>query len=195
MRLALWGAEEFGLWGSDAYVEARRDGELVDHVGTLNFDMVGSPNGGRFVYDGDDSAGLDGDPPPEGSGALEALFTDRFDAQGLAWEPTPFDGRSDYRAFVESGVPSGGLFTGADARVSDEQASTLGAVAGVAFDACYHQACDDRSNVNEALYLEMARAAVHAVDQVRRAPAPPVARHARRIPSSPGGGCAGHPDR
>ncbi len=195
MRLALWGAEEFGLWGSDAYVEARRDGELVDHVGTLTFDMVGSPNGGRFVYDGDGSAGLDGEPPPEGSGALEALFTDWFDAQGLAWEPTPFDGRSDYRAFVESGVPSGGLFTGADALASDEQAADSGGEAGEAFDPCYHQACDDRSNIDEALYLEMARAAVHAVDQIRRAPATPLGRRARRLPSSPGGGCAGHPDR
>ena len=39
---------------------------------------------------------------------------DYFDSQGLATEPTAFDGRSDYDAFINVGIPAGGLFTGAE---------------------------------------------------------------------------------
>ncbi len=40
--------------------------EIKQHAVNLNFDMLGSPNGGRFIYDGDgDGFGTTG---PNGSG-------------------------------------------------------------------------------------------------------------------------------
>ena len=92
----------------------------------LNFDMVGSPNFVRFVYDGDLS---DSPPPPggapEGSAQIEQLFLDYFAGQGLATEPTAFDGRSDYGPFIEVGIPAGGLFTGAEGIKTAAQAADL----------------------------------------------------------------------
>ena len=46
----------------------------------LNFDMLGSPNYVRFVYDGDGSASEPAGPP--GSDAIEQIFTDYFTSQG-----------------------------------------------------------------------------------------------------------------
>ena len=114
----------------------------------LNFDMVGSPNFVRFVYDGDLS---DSPPPPggapEGSAQIEELFLDYFASQGLVTEPTAFDGRSDYGPFIEAGIPAGGLFTGAEGIKTAEQAAIYGGEAGEQYDPCYHLACDDIDNL------------------------------------------------
>jgi Peptidase family M28 len=53
LRFAFWGAEEAGLVDSTAYVaEQRQNGGIADIEANLNFDMIGSPNFVRFVYDG-----------------------------------------------------------------------------------------------------------------------------------------------
>ena len=133
VRFAFWGAEEAGLVGSTAYVEEQVANGGVDQIeANLNFDMVGSPNFVRFVYDGDLS---DSEPPaggaPQGSGQIENLFVRYFDKQGLANEPTAFDGRSDYGPFIANGVPAGGLFTGAEGIKTPEQEQLYGGVAGL----------------------------------------------------------------
>jgi Zn-dependent M28 family amino/carboxypeptidase len=140
VRFAFWGAEESGLVGSEYYVSQLSKRELKDIAVNLNFDMVGSPNYVRFVYDGDasDTESLGS----TGSGVVEDVFTDYFASQGLASEPTAFDGRSDYEAFINVGIPAGGLFTGAEDIKTAEEADIYGGVAGVAYDPCYHQACD-----------------------------------------------------
>lgn len=55
VRFAWWGAEELGLVGSEAYVDGLSDEGLDDIAMNLNFDMIGSPNFVRFIYDGDGS--------------------------------------------------------------------------------------------------------------------------------------------
>ena len=107
--------------------------------------MVGSPNSARFVYDGDGSAF--GTAGPNGSANIETVFLDYFASQGLATEPTEFDGRSDYFGFINNGIPAGGLFTGAEGIKTAAQAAIFGGTAGEAFDPCYHQACDTIDNV------------------------------------------------
>jgi Zn-dependent M28 family amino/carboxypeptidase len=143
VRFAWWGAEESGLVGSQFYVDSLTKKEIQNTAVNLNFDMVGSPNYVRFVYDGDasdtDSLGS------TGSGVVEDVFTDYFASQGLASEPTAFDGRSDYDAFINVGIPAGGLFTGAEDIKTAEEAAIYGGAAGVAYDPCYHQACDSRT--------------------------------------------------
>lgn len=140
VRFAFWGAEESGLIGSNYYVANLSDAEFAQIALNLNFDMLGSPNYVRFVYDGDGS-----DTPatgPDGSGLIEDVFLDYFASQGLETEPTAFDGRSDYRAFILAGIPAGGLFSGAEVAKTEPQEDVYGGVAGLAYDPCYHQACD-----------------------------------------------------
>ena len=161
LRFAWWGAEESGLLGSQYYIDNLGIQDLANIAMNLNFDMVGSPNYVSFVYDGDGSAS----PPagPLGSELIEAVFLDYFDNQGLPTEPTAFDGRSDYGPFIQVGIPAGGLFTGAEVIKTEEQAAIYGGTAGVAFDPCYHQACDTfDNNSDEALDL-MSDATAHGV--------------------------------
>ncbi len=160
LRFAFWGAEEFNLLGSEHYVATLPDDELGNIVANLNFDMVGSPNYVRFVYDGDGSDTATAGPP--GSAEIEDIFTSYFASQSLASEPTAFDGRSDYGPFIAVGIPAGGLFTGAEGIKTPEQAAIYGGTAGEAFDPCYHQACDDINNLSTQALFEMGDAAAHA---------------------------------
>ena len=146
VRFAWWGAEESGLVGSDHYVFGLTPEELDQIALYLNFDMIGSPNFVRMIYDGDGSAfGLAG---PAGSGAIEALFEDFYTDRELAFEPTEISFRSDYAAFFDSGIPFGGLFTGAEVIKTAEEQAIYGGVAGEQYDPCYHEACDTFDNVH-----------------------------------------------
>ena len=160
LRFAFWGAEESGLLGSEHYVSSLPADEVGQIYANLNFDMVGSPNYVRFVYDGDGSDTATAGPA--GSGQIEALFNQYFAGQGLASEPTAFDGRSDYGPFIATGIPAGGLFTGAEGVKTAEQAAIYGGTAGIAYDKCYHQACDTMTNLSTAALNEMSDAAAHA---------------------------------
>jgi Zn-dependent M28 family amino/carboxypeptidase len=164
LRFAFWGAEEAGLVGSTAYVnELVANGQVSQIEANLNFDMVGSPNFVRFVYDGDLS---DSAPPPSGappgSAQIEQLFLRYFGSQGLVSDPTAFDGRSDYGPFISNAVPAGGLFTGAEGIKTARQEAIYGGFAGMAYDPCYHQACDTFFNLNNTALDQMSDAAAHA---------------------------------
>lgn len=146
LRFAWWGAEEDGLVGSTYYVNNLSDDELPDIEMYLNFDMIASPNYGLFIYDGDGSGfGLTG---PPGSDDIEHLFERYFEERNIPSEPTAFTGRSDYQAFINNGVPAGGLFTGAEVPKTAAQVEKWGGTAGVAYDPCYHSACDTIDNLD-----------------------------------------------
>jgi Zn-dependent M28 family amino/carboxypeptidase len=109
---------------------------------------AGADNG-----DGDASAGQN-DPGPPGSAAIEAQFEGFYADRGLAFEPTPFDGRSDYGPFIDVGIPAGGLFTGAEGIKTAAQRDIYGGIIGQQYDPCHHAACDTFSNnSNEVLDL------------------------------------------
>ncbi|MBU3031413.1 M28 family peptidase [Paracoccus marinaquae] len=161
LRFGFWGAEEWGLLGSQHYVEQLTPEDLARIVLNLNFDMLGSPNAVNFVYDGD---GSDSQPAgPDGSAEIEAVFLDYFAGASLPTRPSAFDGRSDYGPFIARGIPAGGLFSGAEDLKSESEAADFGGTAGMAYDPCYHKACDDIANADEATLEALAGAAAHAV--------------------------------
>jgi Zn-dependent M28 family amino/carboxypeptidase len=163
VRFAFWGAEESGLLGAEHYVAQLSKREIKDIALNLNFDMLGSPNYVRFVYDGDGSA--TDTAGPNGSATIEGIFLDYFSSQDMAAEPTAFDGRSDYGPFIDVGIPAGGLFSGAEEIKTAEQAAVYGGTAGIAYDPCYHQACDEIGNVNLTSLEELGDATADAVLQ------------------------------
>ncbi|MGY1727523.1 M28 family metallopeptidase [Geodermatophilus sp. SYSU D01062] len=153
IRFAWWGAEELGLLGSEHYVASLGDPEdpnsELNRIGLyLNFDMVGSPNFARFIYDGDQSDFTAPVEVPDGSAQIEYVLEDYFEAQGLWYEGSEFSGRSDYQAFIEADIPSGGLFTGAEVLKKAYQVPLYGGNAGVAYDPNYHQVGDTIDNVD-----------------------------------------------
>lgn len=171
IRFIWFGAEESGLLGSEYYVSQLSAAQVSNIDVMLNFDMVASPNFVRFVYDGDGSeTGIAG---PAGSDAIEKVFTDYFSSVGLETDATEFNGRSDYGPFIAEGIgiPAGGLFSGAEGIKTQPQTAVYGGTAGVAYDACYHQACDnlnngadeDGDNIDETSLSQLSDGAAHAV--------------------------------
>jgi hypothetical protein len=148
IRFAWWAAEEQGLVGSTDYVEGLSQAERDRIALYMNYDMVGSPNYIFMVYDADESTFEAPVPVPPGSEAIEDLYERYYTRIGEPYDDTAFDGRSDYQAFIEAGIASGGLFTGAEVPKTAEQAAIWGGVAGEQFDPCYHEACDDIDNVD-----------------------------------------------
>ncbi|WP_116050364.1 M28 family metallopeptidase [Amycolatopsis palatopharyngis] len=148
VRFAWWSAEEFGLVGSNYYVDQLTFEQQLDISMYLNFDMIGSPNAAFFVYDGDDSDGEGAGAGPYGSAQIENAFVEYLEGNGTPTEGTDFSGRSDYGRFISVGIPAGGLFTGAEGIKTEAQAAKWGGRADVAYDPCYHQECDNLGNVD-----------------------------------------------
>ncbi|MER5767813.1 M28 family metallopeptidase [Streptomyces sp. NPDC001985] len=150
LRFAWWGAEELGLVGSRHYVNNLPAAERAKLTGYLNFDMIGSPNPGYFVYD--DNV------------AIETVFKNYFSGLGVATEiETEGDGRSDHAPFKNVGIAVGGLFTGASRAKTAAQVQKWGGTAGQAFDRCYHSSCDNTSNVNDTALDRNSDAIAHAI--------------------------------
>ena len=146
IRFMFFGAEEDGLIGSQDYAHRLSDAEVAKIDVMLDYDMLASANFARLVYDGDGST-EDNPAGPLGSGFVEQVHTDWFDAQGQVHEPIPFDGRSDYVGFTDEGIPAGGIFSGAEAPKTEQQEEWYGGDAGSWLDPCYHQACDNLTTV------------------------------------------------
>jgi Zn-dependent M28 family amino/carboxypeptidase len=164
---SIWvGAEEEGLLGSQFYVDSLTDAQKLKIIAMLDFDMVASPNYARQVYDGDGSTFGSDVSGPSGSGFIEGLFNDFFASQEQATEPIPFDGRSDYVAFTNAGIPAGGIFTGAEKPKTQEEADLFGGTVGLPLDPCYHQACDTVNTLNLKALGEMKNAAADVVYQL-----------------------------
>jgi Zn-dependent M28 family amino/carboxypeptidase len=148
IRFAWWAGEEQGLVGSEDYVEGLSQAERDRIAVYLNYDMVGSPNYIFMVYDADQSTFPAPVAIPDGSEAIEDLYESYYTLVGEPYDDTEFSGRSDYQAFIENDIPSGGLFTGAEVPKTAEQQAIWGGVAGAQFDPCYHLACDTVDNVD-----------------------------------------------
>ncbi|MEV7190340.1 M28 family metallopeptidase [Streptomyces sp. NPDC093510] len=150
LRFAWWGAEELGMVGSRYYVNNLPAADRSKVSGYLNFDMIGSPNPGYFVYDDDPT--------------IEKTFKDFYAGLNVPTEiETDGDGRSDHAPFKNVGIPVGGLFTGAERAKSSAQAQKWGGTAGQAFDRCYHSSCDTTSNINDTALDRNSDAVAHAV--------------------------------
>ncbi|KAK4237591.1 hypothetical protein C8A03DRAFT_44565 [Achaetomium macrosporum] len=163
VRFAFWSAEEFGLLGSYHYIKSinSSETELAKIRAYLNFDMIASPNYIYAIYDGDGSAfNLTG---PAGSDVIEGDFASFFTSHNLPSVPTEFNGRSDYAAFIENGIPSGGLFTGAEGVKTADEAALFGGQAGVAYDVNYHKNGDTVANLALDAFFLNTQAIAHSV--------------------------------
>ncbi|MFB4297309.1 M28 family peptidase [Actinomadura sp. NTSP31] len=184
VRFAWWGAEEEGLVGSAHYVRTLSAADRGKIALDLNFDMLGSPNGTRAVYDGDHSSHA-GTVPPAGSGAIEKIFRDYFAGRHLPVTQSPFDGRSDYGPFVEKGIPSGGIETGAEGVKTAAEAKAYGGTAGKAYDPCYHAKCDRMKNVDLKLLDTNVDGVAHATQRLAASTLP--VNGAARVAAVPAG--------
>lgn len=157
VRFAWWSGEEEGSLGSKIYMAGLLPAEAAQIRLFLDYDMLASPNYAYQVYDSDDST------DPLGSSNIKDLYVDYYTAQGVNYTLVPFDGRSDYDSFIKNGIPSGGVTTGAEKIKTPEEAEKFGGIAGQAYDPCYHQLCDDVTNLNLEAWMLNTKLVAHAV--------------------------------
>ncbi|KAL2194220.1 peptidase-like protein [Corynascus similis CBS 632.67] len=134
IRFAWWAAEESGLVGSLYYTSHLTEAEADRIKYYFNYDMIGSPQPEYGIASNDNS------------GVGPDLLEEYLVAQGKEVVHGGFGSGSDFVGFLELGIPTASLHTGA----------------GAPFDECYHQACDDLDNIHwEALTIN-AKAAARA---------------------------------
>ncbi|KAK6508575.1 hypothetical protein TWF506_010660 [Arthrobotrys conoides] len=137
VRFAWWGAEESGLVGSLYYTKNLPEEEADKIRFYFNYDMIGSPFPFFRVYQGQN--------PGDALGAAP-LYKYLSETAGKPAELAPFGTSSDYVGFLNIGVPSSGLFTGA----------------GAPTDPCYHLKCDTLDNIDWSALTANAKAAGRA---------------------------------
>ncbi|XP_014551666.1 hypothetical protein COCVIDRAFT_42049 [Bipolaris victoriae FI3] len=127
VTFAFWTAEELHQHpGSSHFLQTLSAAEKSKIRAYLNFDMIASPNYVNAIYDGDG----------------KAFGTAGPSAAGQNYTAAQFDGRSDYEAFLNEGIPTA------------EEVVMFGGEAGSPYDSCYHTACDTVNNLNmDALVL------------------------------------------
>ncbi len=188
VRFAWWGAEEQGLYGSTHYVESLKPGQQADILAYLNFDMIASHN---YVWQIQQ-----GNPDSLADQLIEQVFAKYFQRARLPYEFTPANGRSDYAAFSDAGIPVGGLFSGAEEIKTPRQARLFGGRAGQPFDSCYHKACDTTRHISRYSTLVLSRAIADTVYKLAmtgrdlrattaKAAAPPLASTLAAQPAGP----------
>ena len=160
IRFAFWAGEEYGLYGSRAYVTSLSPDEVSALAGYLNLDMLGSLNAVPFVYD-------DGQAAP-GSEQITEFLVQALEAAGTGAERMDLGGSSDHFSFEQAGIPTGGIFSGATELKTDAEASEFGGQADQPLDACYHLACDTPENVDSQQVATFAEAAAAAAVALAR---------------------------
>ncbi|MCC8249361.1 M28 family peptidase [Saccharothrix luteola] len=166
VRFAFWGAEEWLNVGSIHYVSTLAPPELAAITLYLNWELIASPNYVHFVVDGDDSdhPGTGSPPGPPGSGVVEAVLSQGYRVRDVPFRTADLnDIRSDQEPFAAVGVPVGGAFGGVRGIKTPEEAAVFGGTAGMTYDPCYHQPCDDLSSVHTGALGESMRAMAWAV--------------------------------
>lgn len=148
VRFAWWAAEEEGLLGSNYYANSLSKEENLKLRVFMDYDMMASPNYEYEVYDANNTVN------PPGSQELRDLYINYYKDQGLNYTLIPFDGRSDYVGFIENGIPAGGIATGAEKK---------NVFNGGVLDKCYHQLCDDISNLAWDAFLVNTKLIAHSV--------------------------------
>ncbi|KAG6915863.1 hypothetical protein DXG01_009570 [Tephrocybe rancida] len=167
VRFAWFTAEELGLVGSRYYVEHLASEEQAKIFANIHLDMTASPNYIIGVYDANNSTGKNtGVPAPAGSASIEKLYQLAYDKLGVNYTSYAFTSGSDYRPFLDAGIPSGGVATGASGKKTSYEAELFGGEVGIAYDHCYHQACDNLDNLALDAYLWNAQASANVIGQL-----------------------------
>ena len=148
VRFAWWSAEEEGLLGSLFYANNLTKEENHKIRVFMDYDMMASPNYEYEIYDANNK------DHPRGSEELKDLYIDFYKHNKLNYTLIPFDGRSDYVGFIENGIPAGGIAAGAEKN---------NVWNGKVLDKCYHQLCDNTTNLAWDAFLVNTKLIAHSV--------------------------------
>lgn len=152
VRFAWWGASDLGNLGSRDYVSdlAADDPEGLREISVyVDVDTVASPNHIIGVQDADEAG---------------SALTDYLDSIGQAWVETAPTPDSDAQPFIDQGVHSTGLFTGAGGRKTVRESELFGGRAGLPYDPNHDTVADDLDNVDLGVLQTTTATVAHAVE-------------------------------
>jgi aminopeptidase S len=161
VRFAFWGSEEDDLEGSLHYVKTLSRSDRDDILVYINVDMIASSNAGYFVLGGEGKSRKKFGPP--GSAQVACVLVEQLAATGVVARTVPLDRESDYAAFIDAGVPSGGVMTGDRGKKTGKQARRWGGQAGERFDPQYHTPRDRLDKLDHTALDRFTRALAGAV--------------------------------
>jgi aminopeptidase Y len=157
VRFGWWSGEEEGLLGSDYYVSELSEAENIKIRVFMDYDMLASPNYAYQIYNATNALN------PAGSEELRDLYIAYYESHGQNYTFIPFDGRSDYDAFIKNSIPGGGIAAGAEGVKTEAEAQMFGGTAGEWYDQCYHQICDTVDNLAVPAWEFNSRLVAHSV--------------------------------
>lgn len=161
VRFAFWGSEEDDLQGSTHYVKTLPRRQRGDILLYLNLDMIASSNAGYFVLGGEGKTPAKSGP--RGSAQVACVLVEQLAATGVVARTTTLDRESDYAAFIDAGIPTGGVWSGDRKNKSGKQARRWGGRAGEPFDPHYHTRRDRLDELNRTALGRFTRAAAGTV--------------------------------
>ena len=161
VRFAFWGSEEDDLRGSTHYVKTLSRGQRGDILLYLNLDMIASSNAGYFVLGGEGKTTAKSGP--RGSAQVACALVEQLAATGVVARTVAFDRESDYAAFIDAGIASGGVWSGDRKNKSGKQARRWGGRAGEPFDPHYHTRRDRLDKLNRTALDRFTRAVAGTV--------------------------------
>lgn len=168
LRFAWWTGEELGLLGSRHYCRSLEQNatEFKKLVFYSNHDMLASPNYVPYIHRGSSA--------PEGirhiSEGLQRLYETYFlenipgSSKLSNYALDDMSGGSDYYSFLEVGIPTAGLATGAGALKTADERRIHGGLANAPKDPCYHQKCDDYANLSPAVLEVMTKSLAYVAE-------------------------------
>ena len=106
----------------------------------------------------------------DASHQIQVLLESYFKSQPLPFELTAMAGGSDYLPFIEAGIPSNGLATGASGLKTPGQREIFGGLANAAYDPCYHVSCDTLLNINKEAIRQCSQAASSTLETLALLP-------------------------
>lgn len=123
----------------------------------MNYVMMASPNYAYRIYDANNKN------YPNGSGELKNHYIDWYKLQDLNYTLVPMDGRSDYVGVVDEGILTGGISAGSDQDKTENGQELFRGEAGKPLDPCYHQRCDNLSNLDYIAQFINTKLIAHSV--------------------------------
>jgi hypothetical protein len=145
---ALWGAEEYDLFGSARFIERLGPGAAEAVSAYVNLDTLGSPNGGLFI-----------DARGGRRGRLRRLAQAACEARRLACRTIDREGTSDDAPFREAGIDALAMSAGAFGYLHPAEAAAFGGRPGRRYDRCMHLPCDELTRLDRQRMRDIARIA------------------------------------
>lgn len=178
IRIAFWDAEELGVLGSPAYIKNLSEPEKKKISSYINIDMVGTKDPEIIILDGDGSS-----IPPLKEDFKKAGISDKEIENILGGMPKAHPGSAELEKIVEEYLKSKKILYKDDLMTSlstdtipfFQLSPTTGIVMThptteandvLLFAPCYHQACDNISNVDKKSFNIALGLVAHMVDKL-----------------------------